>query len=114
MPNFVEKAAGCTIFSKIELRKGYHVIPVNPLDVQKTAITTPFSLFDYMWMPFGLRNAGASFQLHVDLAIRDYEAVFAWVDDIVICCQSNKEAGPAGAAGQQAGHQEGEVHVGSL
>ncbi len=43
LPNkldFAAKAAGCTIFSKIVLRKGYHHISVNPEDVQKTAITT--------------------------------------------------------------------------
>ncbi len=50
--NFAAKAAGCTIFSKIDLWKGYHQIP---------AITTPFGLFEYKWMPFGLRNAGPSF-----------------------------------------------------
>ncbi len=69
MLDFAAKAAGCTVFSKIDLRKGYHQIPVNPADVQKTAITTPFSLFEYKRMPFGLRNAGPSFQRHVDRAI---------------------------------------------
>ncbi len=58
MLDFAAKAAGCTVFSKIDLRKGYHQIPVNPADVQKTAITTPFGLFEYKRMPFGLRNAG--------------------------------------------------------
>jgi hypothetical protein len=61
MLDFAAKAAGCTVFSKIDLRKGYHQIPVNPADVQKTAITTPFGLFEYKRMPFGLRNAGPSF-----------------------------------------------------
>jgi hypothetical protein len=42
MLDFAAKAAGLTVFSKIDLRKGYHQIPVNPEDVQKTAITTPF------------------------------------------------------------------------
>jgi hypothetical protein len=69
MLDFAAKAAGCMVFSKIDLRKGYHQNSVNPEDVQKTAITTPFGLFEYKRMPFGLRNAGPCFQRHVDRAI---------------------------------------------
>ncbi len=46
MLDFAAKAAGCTVFSKINLREGYYQIPVNPEDVQKTAITTPFGLLE--------------------------------------------------------------------
>jgi hypothetical protein len=81
MMDFAAKVAGCTVFSKIDLRKGYHQIPVNPADVPKTAITTPFGLFEYKRLPFGLRNAGASFQRHMDNAISGVEAAFAFVDD---------------------------------
>jgi hypothetical protein len=91
MLDFAAKAAGCTAFSKIDLRKGYHQIPVNPEDMQKTAITTPFGLFEYKRMPFGLRNAGPSFQRHVDRAIRDCQVAFAWVDDVVICSRNHEE-----------------------
>ena len=53
MLDFTAKAAGCTVFTKIDLRKGYHQIPVNPADVPKTAIVTPFGLFEYLRMGFG-------------------------------------------------------------
>jgi hypothetical protein len=91
MLDFAAKAAGCTVFSKIDLRKGHHQIPVNQADVQKIAITTPFGLFEYKRMPFGLRNAGPSFQRHMDRAIRDCQAAFAWVDDIIICSRNHEE-----------------------
>jgi hypothetical protein len=85
MMDFAAKAAGCTVFSKVDLRKGYHQIPVNPADVPKTAITTPFGLFEYKRLPFGLQNAGASFQRHMDRAIEQVEAAFAFVDDMLVC-----------------------------
>jgi hypothetical protein len=79
---FTAKPAGCTVFSKIDLRKGYHQIPVNPGDVQKTVISSLFAFFEFKRMPFSLRNAGVSFQRHVDRAIRDCQAAFE-VDDII-------------------------------
>ena len=85
MLDFAAKAAGCTVFSKIDLRKGYHQIPVNPADVPKTAITTPFGLFEYKRLPFGLRNAASTFQRHIDRAIEEVDAAFAFADDILVC-----------------------------
>ena len=49
-------------FTTIDLKNGYYQIPVASDDVPKTAVTTPFGLFEYMRMPFGLRNATPTFQ----------------------------------------------------
>jgi Reverse transcriptase (RNA-dependent DNA polymerase) len=57
LPNIADmsaKLAGCTVFSKIDLKKGYYQIPVAAADVPKTAVITPFGLFKFLRMPFGL------------------------------------------------------------
>jgi Reverse transcriptase (RNA-dependent DNA polymerase) len=52
------KLSGCSVFSLLDLKKGYYQVPVAEEDIPKTAVTTPFGLFEFCRMPFGLRNAG--------------------------------------------------------
>jgi hypothetical protein len=66
MGNLSGHLDGSVIFSKLDLRKGYLQVPVAAADIAKTAITTPFSLFKFARMPFGLRNAGITFQRLMD------------------------------------------------
>ncbi len=58
--------AWCTVFSKIDFVKGYHQILVATKDITKTAIITPFSLFEYLFTPFGLSNTTQTFQRMMD------------------------------------------------
>jgi hypothetical protein len=63
------KLVGCTTFSKIDLKKGYYQIPVAAEDMGKTAVITHFGLFEFLQMPFGLHNAGQSFQRLMELSL---------------------------------------------
>ncbi|KAJ8251997.1 hypothetical protein COCON_G00213090 [Conger conger] len=69
--DFSTHLAGKRVFSKVDLVRGYHQVAVRPSDVPKTAVITPFGLFEFLRMPFGLKNAAQSFQQLMDSVLRD-------------------------------------------
>ena len=52
--DFTSEIAGSTIFSRLDLQKGYYQIPMAPKDVPKTVIITAFGMFEFFCLPFGL------------------------------------------------------------
>ena len=84
MLDFAARAAGCTHFSKIDLKKGYHQVYMNPADIPKTAITTPFGLFEFTRMTFGMRNAGNTFQRLIDRTMAGVDSPSPYLDDILV------------------------------
>ena len=89
--DFASQLAGSKIFSKIDLVKAYHRIPVNKSDVQKTAIITPFGLFEYTCMPFGLKNSGQTFQRFIDEVWDGLDFIFEYLDNILNASKTPEE-----------------------
>jgi hypothetical protein len=85
MMDFSGRVTGCKKISNIDLRKGCFQIFMHPDDIRKTAIITPCGLFEFLRLPFNLRNAGSTF-VYLDAVIlatksmkqhqRDVEVVF--------------------------------------
>ena len=59
--------------------------------IQKTAIVTPFGLFEFLVMPFDLRNATQTFQRYIDSLFRHLDFIFCYVHDIIIMSDPHEE-----------------------
>lgn len=84
LQDYTSRLHGCKIFSTLDLIRAYHQIPMAPEDIPKTAVITPFGLFEFLVMTFGLRNAAQTFQRYVDAALRGLDFVFVYIDDILV------------------------------
>ena len=89
--DFTRDLQNTTIFSKIDLVRAFHQIPLTKSAIPKTAVITPFGLYQFKRMPFGLCNAGQTFQRFMNSITRGLEGVYVNIDDILVASNNNHE-----------------------
>lgn len=88
-----DKLGRAQYFSVIDLAKGFHQILMNEKDIEKTAFSTPFGHYEYIRMPFGLKNAPSTFQRMMNFVLKQHinKICVIYMDDILVFSTSIEE-----------------------
>ncbi|GBG81481.1 hypothetical protein CBR_g32471 [Chara braunii] len=91
--DLLDMVQGCTVFSKVDLKSGYHQIEMAKEDVYKTTFKTRYGTYEFLVMPFGLCNAPGTFQTEMHRIFRPYLDKFmvVYLDDILVFSKTVRE-----------------------
>ena len=89
-----DQLRGARVYSKIDLRTGYHQLRVREVDIPKTSFKMHYGQFEFIVMPFGLTNASTAFMDFMHRVFQPYldQFVVVFINDILIYSQSKGEA----------------------
>ena len=81
------------IYTRMDLYSAFWQVPVRSSDVEKTAFTSPMGLHEFLFMPFGLKNAPATFQSLIDKVLAPVlnKICVAYLDDVIVYSNSEEE-----------------------
>jgi Reverse transcriptase (RNA-dependent DNA polymerase) len=93
MDEYIDSLGDAQIFTTLDCNSGYWQIPVAPEDIEKSTCTSHEGTFQYNRMPFGLRNAPATFQRTVDIVLSGlrWKTCLVYLDDIIVFSNSPEE-----------------------
>jgi hypothetical protein len=88
-----DELRGACVFSKVDLRLGYHQLKIRECDIPKTAFVSRYGLYEYTVMSFGLTNASAYFMYLMNKIFMEYldKFVMVFIDDILVYSRSEEE-----------------------
>lgn len=82
---------GTNIYTKLDLHKACHQIPIHSEDIPKMAVITSFGSFEYLRTKFGLRNAGQTFQRFIKRVLGRLDFVFVHINGVFIALKNAKQ-----------------------
>lgn len=93
MDEILDKLGRCQYFTTIDLAKGFHQIQMDQRSIAKTAFSTKYGHYEYTRMPFGLKNAPATFQRCMNNLLEEliYKDCLVYLDDIIVYSTSLEE-----------------------